>query len=51
MPCRRNEVRWLGEALAASSFHLLLRGCPGDWGAGQFAVVRDASPARWASDI
>jgi 2-polyprenyl-6-methoxyphenol hydroxylase-like FAD-dependent oxidoreductase len=34
------QVGWLGEALATSSFHLLLCGSPGDWDAGQLTAVR-----------
>jgi 2-polyprenyl-6-methoxyphenol hydroxylase-like FAD-dependent oxidoreductase len=34
------QVCWLGEALAAPGYHLLLCGGPGDWDAGQLAAVR-----------
>jgi 2-polyprenyl-6-methoxyphenol hydroxylase-like FAD-dependent oxidoreductase len=37
---RDGQVCWLGEALVAPSFHLLLCGGPGDWDAGQLAAVR-----------
>jgi 2-polyprenyl-6-methoxyphenol hydroxylase-like FAD-dependent oxidoreductase len=37
---RDGQVCWLGEALAAPSFHLLLCGRLGDWHAGQLAAVR-----------
>jgi FAD binding domain len=38
---RDGEVGWLGEALAAPRFHLLLCGRPGGWDAGQLAAVRE----------
>jgi 2-polyprenyl-6-methoxyphenol hydroxylase-like FAD-dependent oxidoreductase len=41
---RDGQVGWLGEALATPGFHLLLCGRPGDWDAGQLAVVRRRYP-------
>jgi 2-polyprenyl-6-methoxyphenol hydroxylase-like FAD-dependent oxidoreductase len=37
---RDGQECWLGEALAAPRFHLLLCGRPGDWDAGQLTAVR-----------
>jgi 2-polyprenyl-6-methoxyphenol hydroxylase-like FAD-dependent oxidoreductase len=37
---RDGQVCWLGEALAAPGFHLLLCGPPGDWHASQLTALR-----------
>jgi 2-polyprenyl-6-methoxyphenol hydroxylase-like FAD-dependent oxidoreductase len=41
---RDGEPCWLGEALAAPRFHLLLCGRPGDWDAGRLAALRERHP-------
>ena len=41
---RAGQEIWLGEALVAPSFHLLLCGPPGDWHPSQLAVLRHRYP-------
>jgi 2-polyprenyl-6-methoxyphenol hydroxylase-like FAD-dependent oxidoreductase len=41
---RDGQDRWLGEALAAPRFHLLLCGRPGDWDAHRVAAVGSRHP-------
>ena len=41
---RDGEGCWLGEALAAPGFHLLLCGLPGDWHPSQLAALRHRYP-------
>jgi 2-polyprenyl-6-methoxyphenol hydroxylase-like FAD-dependent oxidoreductase len=41
---RDGQMYWLGEALAAPSWHLLLCGPPGDWDVSQLATVRNRYP-------
>jgi 2-polyprenyl-6-methoxyphenol hydroxylase-like FAD-dependent oxidoreductase len=41
---RDGRPSWLGEALAAPRFHLLLCGRPGDWDAAQVAALRERHP-------
>jgi 2-polyprenyl-6-methoxyphenol hydroxylase-like FAD-dependent oxidoreductase len=41
---REGQVCWLGEALAAPSFHLLLCGPPGDWHPSQVTTLRHRYP-------
>jgi 2-polyprenyl-6-methoxyphenol hydroxylase-like FAD-dependent oxidoreductase len=41
---RDGQECWLGEALAAPGFHLLLCGPPGDWQPGQLTTLRHRHP-------